>query len=165
MAISLTAKYAAVRRFGNVLVVFYPVDDKDSSLIGLNYTETDTMRAFMSPDRKLQKIWMPKSSGTLYPMNQIPADKLKLRGFAWYDYIRPLDKHDIFRHASKGDKSQQRQVRISPPPLQYVGGKGHNGRNGNAGNTATVVTSSGTRRQIVYPATPVGHPSVEEVRP
>ena len=151
--------------FGNVLVVFYPVDDKDSSLIGLNYTETDTMRAFMSPDRKLQKIWMPKSSGTLYPMNQIPADKLKLQGFAWYDYIRPLDKHDIFRHASKGDKSQQRQVRISPPPLQYVGGKGHNGRNGNAGNTATVVTSSGTRRQIVYPATPVVHPSVEEVRP
>ena len=45
---------------GNVFVIYYPVDDKDSSLIGLNYTETDTMRFYMTPtvERKLQKIWM-----------------------------------------------------------------------------------------------------------
>lgn len=105
---------------GNVLVVYYPVDDKDSSLIGLNYTETDTMKVFMTPERKLQKIWMPKSTGTLYPMNQIPKDMLYLPGFAWYDYIRPLDKNDIFRHVTKKTETKQRSVRVTPPPLQYV---------------------------------------------
>ena len=143
----------------NVLIVYYPVDDKDSSLIGLNYTETDTMRAYMTPERKLEKRWMPKSTGTLYPMNQIPADKLKLRGFAWYDYIRPLDKHDLFRHVSKGDKAQQRQIRVTPPPLQYVG------KSAPPSNRKTVVTSTGSKREVIYPSSDVGKPTVEEVRP
>jgi hypothetical protein len=29
-------------------------------------------------------------------MSQIPPDKKKLPGYAWYDYIRPLSKDDIF---------------------------------------------------------------------
>lgn len=149
----------------NVFAIYYPVDDKDSSLIGLNYMQTDTMRAFMSPERKLQKIWTPKADGTLYPMNQIPADKYKLRGFAWYDYIRPLDKNDIFRHASKNDKAAERRVRITPPPLQYVGNDGKRSKPKAEANTATVVSSSGNKMKILYPDTPVRHPSIEEVRP
>lgn len=47
----------------NVLAVYYPVDDKDSSLIGLNYIETDTMKMYMSKERKLERIWMPKAQG------------------------------------------------------------------------------------------------------
>lgn len=126
---------------GNVFVIYYPVDDKDSSLIGLNYTETDTMRFYMTPtaERKLQKIWMPKSKGTLYPMNQIPADKKTLRGFAWYDYIRPVDKYDLFRHAEKGDRQIHNRMIKTPPPLQYVG------------NSTTVVTDKGNKRKVLYP--------------
>lgn len=128
---------------GNVFVIYYPVDDKDSSLIGLNYTETDTMRFYMTPtvERKLQKIWMPKSKGTLYPMNQIPADKKTLKGFAWYDYIRPVDKYDLFRHASKGEQKISHRMVATPPPLQYIG------------NSTTVVTDKGIRRQVLYPDT------------
>ena len=126
---------------GNVFVIYYPIDDKDSSLIGLNYTETDTMRFYMTPtaERKLQKIWMPKSKGTLYPMNQIPADKKTLRGFAWYDYIRPVDKYDLFRHAEKGDRQIHNRMIKTPPPLQYVG------------NSTTVVTDKGNKRKVLYP--------------
>ena len=128
---------------GNVFVIYYPVDDKDSSLIGLNYTETDTMRFYMTPtvERKLQKIWMPKSKGTLYPRNQIPADKKTLKGFAWYDYIRPVDKYDLFRHASKGEQKISHRMAVTPPPLQYIG------------NSTTVVTDKGNRRQVLYPDT------------
>jgi hypothetical protein len=39
---------------------------------------------------------MPKAEGTLYPMSQIPPEKKHLPGFAWFDYIRPLSKQDIF---------------------------------------------------------------------
>ena len=79
----------------NVLIIYYPEDSADSSLIGLNYTETSELRMFMA-NRKMQKIWMPKADGTLYPMSQIPPDKKRLEGFAWFDYIRPLSKEDIF---------------------------------------------------------------------
>lgn len=36
----------------NVRAIYFPQDSKDSSLIGLNYVETDTMRMFISPERK-----------------------------------------------------------------------------------------------------------------
>ena len=80
---------------GNVLVIYYPEDEADSTLIGLNYTETTDLKIFLE-NGKMQRIWMPKAEGTLYPMSQIPADKKKLPGYAWYDYIRPLSKEDIF---------------------------------------------------------------------
>ena len=79
----------------NVLIIYYPEDSADSSLIGLNYTETSELRMFME-NRKMKKIWMPKAEGTLYPMSQIPPDKKRLEGFAWFDYVRPLSKDDIF---------------------------------------------------------------------
>ena len=79
----------------NVLVIYYPEDSADSSLIGLNYTETSELRAYME-DGKMKKIWMPKAEGTLYPMSQIPPEKKYLPGFVWYDYVRPLSKEDIF---------------------------------------------------------------------
>ena len=84
----------------NVLVIYYPEDSADSSLIGLNYTETSELRAYME-NGKMKKIWMPKADGTLYPMSQIPPDKKKLPGFAWYDYVRPLSKEDIFQWRGK----------------------------------------------------------------
>jgi len=79
----------------NVLIIYYPEDSADSSLVGLNYTETSELRMFME-NRKMKKIWMPKAEGTLYPMSQIPPEKKYLEGFAWFDYVRPLSKEDIF---------------------------------------------------------------------
>lgn len=92
---------------GQVLMVYYPESDKDSSLIGLLYAESDTMRMFLTRERKLQRIWMPKTQGTLYPMTQIPADKRYLRNFKWYDYIRPRSKRDVFRVVRKGEEDSK----------------------------------------------------------
>ncbi len=90
---------------GNVQTVYYPVEEKDSSLVGMVYLETDTMRMFLSNDRKLDKIWASKSDGVLYPMTQIPASKDYLPNFGWYDYIRPVDKDDIYYIPGRHDKS------------------------------------------------------------
>lgn len=111
----------AIRRItnsGNVRAIYFPVDDKDTTLIGLNYTETDTMRMSLSPERQLQKIWMPKATGTLYPMTQIPPDKMRLRDFVWLDDIRPTDKHDIFRIVGKSDDQKLRVIERHSVPLQ-----------------------------------------------
>lgn len=80
----------------NVLVVFYPIDDKDSTMIGMNTSETSLLNMYLK-ERQMEKMVMsPKSNGVLYPMDQIPADKMKLPTFVWLDYIRPLNKDDIF---------------------------------------------------------------------
>lgn len=46
-------------------------------------------------------VMSPKSNGTLYPMDQIPQDKMKLPTFVWFDYIRPKNKDDIFEWKGK----------------------------------------------------------------
>ena len=101
----------------NVLVVFYPEDSADSTFIGLNYTETTELRMFME-DRKLSRIWMPKAEGTIYPMTQIPPAKRHLPGFAWFDYIRPLNKDDIFNWRPKKGGTELKPLprRTRPTP-------------------------------------------------
>lgn len=105
---------------GNVCSVFYPIEEKDSSMIGLNYSETDTMRMYISPERKLERIWTSKITGTLYPMTQIPPSKLKLPQFAWFDKLRPTDKNDVFNWRGKSDGMQLKVVERHAAPLQTL---------------------------------------------
>lgn len=86
---------------GNVLVIYYPVEEKDSSLIGLDYTEGGFLRMLLKDRRMERGSFIGKASGTMYPMDQIPPDKFKLPSFAWFDYIRPRDKEDIFEWRGK----------------------------------------------------------------
>lgn len=118
---------------GNVQTVYYLTNDKDSSLVGLNYMETDTMRMYLSPERQLQKIWANKSVGTFYPITQVPASKTKLPNFAWFDDIRPKDKDDIYVWRGK---KQNQQLKVTPrhaAPLQVLGqGKQESDKTGEA---------------------------------
>lgn len=85
---------------GSVRVVYYPMD-ADSTLIGMNVSETSKLDVYLE-NQKLEKMVMsPKSSGTLYPMTQIPAGKDKLDNFVWFEYIRPKNKQDIFNWVPK----------------------------------------------------------------
>jgi len=108
-----------VDAWGNVEVIYYHTD-KDSTLIGHDYTETDTLRMFISPERRLQKIWMPKANGVISPMTQIPPDKLKLPHFELFDEVRPKDKNDIFRRAARKTSATVRNARVSLPPRQHI---------------------------------------------
>ncbi len=84
----------------NVLVVFYP-QEEDSTMIGMNTSQTSLLTMYLK-DRKMKRMVMsPKSDGVLYPMDQIPADKMKLPTFVWFDYIRPQNKEDIFEWRGK----------------------------------------------------------------
>lgn len=99
---------------GNVLVNFYPFDE-DSLMIGMNHTETTDMILYMK-ERKLQKIWMPAANGTLYPVVLVPPNKLYLENFAWFDYIRPIDKDDIFEwRPKKGGAELKKSVQRTAP--------------------------------------------------
>ena len=90
----------------NVLTVYYPEDKADSSYVGLIYMETQQLRMFLEQG-KLSSIWAPKSEGVMYPMSQIPPNRRHLEGFAWYDYVRPLSKDDIFEWRPKRSQPAQ----------------------------------------------------------
>lgn len=107
---------------GNVQSLYYMTNDKDSSLVGLNSLETDTLRMFMGPQRKLLKIWTNKASGTFYPITQVPPSKAKLPNYAWFDYIRPLNKDDIFEWRGKTGDTVLKPVKRHAAPLQTLGG-------------------------------------------
>lgn len=104
----------------NVRSIYFSVDDKDSTLIGLNYLETDTMRMFISAERQLQKIWTCRFEATLYPMSQIPPGKEKLEAFGWFDYVRPLNKDDLFEWRPKAAGSELKKVQPRTLPKQRL---------------------------------------------
>lgn len=104
----------------NVRSIYFSVDDKDSTLIGLNYLETDTMRMFISAERQLQKIWTCRFEAALYPMSQIPPGKEKLEAFGWFDYVRPLNKDDLFEWRPKAAGSELKKVQPRTLPKQRL---------------------------------------------
>lgn len=111
------------RAVGNVAIAYYPEDNADSSYVGLNRTETTELKMFME-NRKMKKIWMPKANGTLYPMSQIPPAKRLLEGFAWFDYIRPLNKDDIFNWRSKSEDAVLKPQKRRSAPVPTLDGGG-----------------------------------------
>lgn len=113
----------AMRRtdaIGNVKSLYYNADSRDSVLTELNYLETDTMRMYLSPQRQLQKIWASKSVGTMYPITQIPPDKRRLPEYEWFDYVRPLDKDDVFNWRGKKGGSELKNIPRREAPLQKL---------------------------------------------
>lgn len=99
---------------GNVYVTYFMEED-DGSRIGLNYTETPELTLYMK-NKKVSKIWMSTPSGIMYPPFAIPEDKRYLAGFAWFDYIRPKDKDDIFewRDKKKEQVLKKTEKRVVP---------------------------------------------------
>ena len=105
---------------GNVQTVYYMTNDKDSSLVGLNYLETDTMRMDLGAARKLDKIWTNKFTSTMYPITQVPPAKYKLPNFAWFEDLRPTDKNDIFVWRGKSSGTELKSIKRHEAPLQSL---------------------------------------------
>lgn len=86
---------------GNVLTIYHPIDEKDSTIIVMVYAEGSYLKMFMK-DRKMDKgMFVGKTTGTAYPLSKVPKGKDKLEAFVWFDYMRPRDKDDIFEWKSK----------------------------------------------------------------
>lgn len=110
---------------GNVYVVFYPLE-KDSTLLYQNYTETSQLRMFME-NRKMKRLWTPAAQGELFPIGMAPPEKTLLSNFAWFDYVRPRDKYDLFEWRGKKKGTALKASIRREAPLQKLeeGGNTH----------------------------------------
>lgn len=81
---------------GNAETVFYPTED-DGSFVGVNVTQSSHVRMFIE-DKKIHHIlFTTETTGTLFPMDQVPEEKRKLMNFFWADEVRPNMPGDVFR--------------------------------------------------------------------
>ena len=116
-------KVREIQAIDHVLTIYYPVDEADSSLVGMNNMETTLLKIFMN-DGHLERIWAPSSEGTMYPMTQLPPDKVFLPGYQWFDYIRPLSKEDIFVWRPKKEGTElKKQPERREAPLRRLSSK------------------------------------------
>ena len=93
---------------GNVLVGFYP-EEKDKSMLGLISAETSLLNIYISQMQLQRLVMSPSSNGILYPLSQIPEDKLYLKNFVWLDYVRPRSKNDLFDWRPKKPEHQLKE--------------------------------------------------------
>ena len=103
---------------GNVIVDYF-FDEENGGRIGMNYSESSDLKVFMK-DQKVNKIWMPATTGTMYPADKIPLDKRYLPGFAWFESIRPINGKDVFRWEEKDKKHILKKSIQRTVPLQKL---------------------------------------------
>lgn len=99
----------------NVLVNYFPFDS-DSLMIGMIHAEGNLLKLFMA-QKKVQKIMFDgEAEGRLHPLALIQPTVRYLENFAWFDYIRPLNKDDIFnwRPKRKGSELKKSVQRTKP---------------------------------------------------
>ena len=111
-------KLAWSKVLGNVDVAYFPYDS-DSIMIGLNRMQTSELRMYMK-DRKMSRIWSAPANGTMYPLKLAPEEQLFLKNFAWFDYIRPKNKDDIFVWKEKAAGTELRETVRRQAPLQTL---------------------------------------------
>ena len=106
---------------GSVRLIYYPME-RDSSLIGMVTAESSELNASLENMRLKQVVMKPKVNGIMYPMDQLPPDKMKLDNFGWFDYIRPINKKDIFNWRGKkaGQKLKKSTRGAVPLPNQNL---------------------------------------------
>lgn len=103
----------------NNVYICYFMEEDDGNPIGMDYNETTKAIVYME-NKKVSKIWMAGSTGTIYPSVAIPNDKRYLSRFAWFDYVRPKDKNDIFVWRSKDKSSLLKKSETKVVPLQRL---------------------------------------------
>ena len=109
-------KLSEMQVIGGVNIIYFPLDD-DSTMLGMNTTIAGKLVGTMK-DGKMHKLVIPtKSNGVFYPMSQIPAKERYLDNFVWFDYIRPIDKDDVFHWRGKNKGQELKTIKRSSIPL------------------------------------------------
>ena len=107
---------------GNVMVVYYYVEEGESVAFGMNTTECGYLTAYMK-DRQVDKLYIKEqSNGVFYPITQIPSGKDKLSNFAWLSKLRPLSKYDIMIWRGKSEEQKLKVTTRREVPLPSLKG-------------------------------------------
>ncbi len=97
---------------GNAQTVFYPKEE-DGSVIGVNTTQSSFIQIFLNDQHIDHVLFTTATSGTLYPLDQVPPKERFLGGWFWSEEERPMSPDDIFRITKRTERPQRKAVSAS----------------------------------------------------
>jgi len=117
---------------GNGETIYYPVDDKDSTIVGMNKTQSSFVVMYMK-NKKIQRVVLTTAStGVMYPLLKLTESDLYLKNFFWLEDQRPKNVKDLFLIFPKKTRAK--------PAMEAL-------KKGGAGDKAApAVSSPGLRR-------------------
>jgi lipopolysaccharide export system protein LptA len=91
---------------GNGETIYYPRDEKDSTLVGVNKTQSSFVTMYFK-NKKVNRILLTSAStGTMYPLLQLKGDDLYMKNFFWLDDQRPMKKEDVLLTFAKKKRTR-----------------------------------------------------------
>lgn len=103
---------------GTKAETIYWIREDDGGLIGIDVANSETMVIEMK-DNSIDVIKSYNSiSETMYPEDDLNEASRYLQGFKWYDDVRPVDRHDIFRYVEAEMPVVQPQAEDNPEETQ-----------------------------------------------
>lgn len=90
---------------GNALTIFYPEDEKEKGgYNGMNETQSSYVKMFLEDQKIHHILFTSETTGTMYPLDQVPSGKDKLPGFFWAEAARPLTPKDVFATTNQTER-------------------------------------------------------------
>ena len=86
---------------GNVETISYPEERNGELSRLLNWLETSYLKIDLLDGKFDRLVGWPKPVAKMTPFDLVKPDQLRLKDFYWFDYLRPLDKKDIFRKVGR----------------------------------------------------------------
>jgi lipopolysaccharide export system protein LptA len=86
---------------GNVETISYP-EERNGKLSGvLNWLEVSHLKITFVDGKFNRMVGWSENVSKTTPFHLLKPDQLRLKDFYWFDYLRPLDKKDIFRKVKR----------------------------------------------------------------
>ncbi len=77
-----------VKVFGNAQSIFYAKEDS-VNYIGINMIDCSIMNYEFRKGKMYKANYITDPDATLYPLDELPIEQLRLKGFKWYETKRP----------------------------------------------------------------------------
>ncbi len=73
----------------------YYAEDEEKKLVGVNQSVADVIEVHFKNDKPEKVIFINNLTGTMFPINQVNHETLKVEGFKWHQDLRPKTKFEI----------------------------------------------------------------------
>ncbi len=100
---------------GNAETIFYPREEDSGDYFGMNRTKSSYVKIYFTEEQVDHALFTTETTGTIYPLDQIPAGQDRLSSFFWATVERPLKPGDVFEHP-------ERTPRPVGAPISATGG-------------------------------------------
>jgi lipopolysaccharide export system protein LptA len=81
--------------FGNAESLYF-ARDEEKELIGVDISVGSDLKIRIAEEQIDEIIYYDEPTGTIYPLDDLSPNDLKMKGYVDYDYARPKSKNDVF---------------------------------------------------------------------